>query len=54
MLAAVKQLAAEFREGDTIVAISPDLGDKYLDTVYDPTWVENSHYVCGYHATGTE
>jgi 2,3-diaminopropionate biosynthesis protein SbnA len=41
VLAAVKQLAAEFREGDTIVAISPDLGDKYLDTVYDPSWVEN-------------
>ena len=26
--------------GDTIVAISPDLGEKYLDTVYDPAWVE--------------
>ena len=23
-----------------IVAISPDLGEKYLDTVYDPAWVE--------------
>ena len=40
VLAAVQQLTPEFRRGDTIVAISPDLGDKYLDTVYDPTWVE--------------
>jgi 2,3-diaminopropionate biosynthesis protein SbnA len=39
VLAAVQQLAPEFRSGDTIVAISADLGDKYLDTIYDPTWV---------------
>jgi N-(2-amino-2-carboxyethyl)-L-glutamate synthase len=41
VLAAVRELAAEFAPGDTIVAISADLGDKYLDTVYDPAWVEN-------------
>jgi hypothetical protein len=41
VLAAVQELAAEFASGDTIVAISPDLGDKYMDTVYDPAWVEN-------------
>jgi 2,3-diaminopropionate biosynthesis protein SbnA len=40
VLAAVQQLAPEFRRGDTIVAISADLGDKYLDTIYDPAWVE--------------
>lgn len=40
VLAAVQQFADEFREGDTIVAISPDLGEKYLDTVYDPKWVD--------------
>lgn len=40
VLAAVKRLAPEFQAGDTIVAISADLGDKYLDTVYDPAWVE--------------
>jgi len=39
-LAAVQQLAPEFSRGDTIVAISPDLGEKYLDTIYDPAWVE--------------
>ena len=40
VLAAVQDLAAEFAPGETIVAISPDLGDKYLDTVYDAAWVE--------------
>jgi 2,3-diaminopropionate biosynthesis protein SbnA len=39
VLAAVQQFAPEFDPGDTIVAISADLGEKYLDTVYDPEWV---------------
>ena len=41
VLAAVQQLAHEFRHGDTVVAISADLGEKYLDSIYDPVWVEN-------------
>jgi len=40
VLAAVQQLAGEFQPGEIIVAISPDLGEKYLDTVYDPIWVD--------------
>ena len=36
-----RQLAQEFAPDDTVVAISPDLGDKYLDTIYDPNWVES-------------
>jgi cysteine synthase len=39
VLAAVRQLAPKFRRGETIVAVSADLGEKYLDTIYDPTWV---------------
>jgi cysteine synthase A len=42
VLAAVRQLAPEFKSGDTIVAISADLGEKYLDTVYDRAWVEKA------------
>src|SRR6476660_6288209 len=34
VLAAIQQLAPEFSVGETIVAISPDLGERYLDTVY--------------------
>lgn len=41
VLAAVRQLAPEFRPGDTIVAISPDLGERYLDTIYERAWVES-------------
>ncbi|MGB9001083.1 MAG: pyridoxal-phosphate dependent enzyme, partial [Pseudolabrys sp.] len=40
VLSAVQQLAPEFRRTDTIVAISADLGEKYLDTLYNPAWVE--------------
>jgi cysteine synthase A len=40
VLAAVQKLASEFKPGETIVAISADLGDKYLDTVYNPAWVQ--------------
>jgi cysteine synthase A len=40
VLAAVKAVSAEFVRGETIVAISPDMGDKYLDTVYNADWVE--------------
>src|SRR4029077_8394353 len=42
VLAAVQQLGPEFRRGDTVVAISADLGEKYLDTIYNPAWVEKA------------
>jgi cysteine synthase A len=42
VLAAVRQFAPEFSPGDIVVAISPDLGEKYLDTIYDPVWVKNN------------
>ena len=42
VLAAVQQLAPQFTRGDTIVAISPDLGEKYLDTIYDAAWVQEN------------
>jgi cysteine synthase A len=41
VLAAVQQMAPEFQRDDTVVAISADLGEKYLDTIYDPAWVKN-------------
>lgn len=43
VLAAVAADARSFEPGSTVVAISPDLGDKYLDTVFSPTWVAE-HY----------
>ncbi len=40
VLAAIKATSDEFALGETVVAISPDMGDKYLDTIYNPEWVE--------------
>jgi len=42
VLSAIRNTSSEFRAGDTVVAISPDLGDRYLDTIYNPEWVEEN------------
>ncbi|MBB5935019.1 2,3-diaminopropionate biosynthesis protein SbnA [Streptomyces zagrosensis] len=39
VLAAVQQFAPTLPEGSRVAVISPDLGDKYVDTVYSDTWV---------------
>ena len=41
VLAGVKAWQARIPHGATVVAISPDLGERYLDTIYDEAWVEN-------------
>ncbi|SUA90576.1 2,3-diaminopropionate biosynthesis protein SbnA [Pandoraea pulmonicola] len=38
VLRAVQMSGADIASGETVVAIAPDMGDKYLDTVYDPDW----------------
>jgi cysteine synthase A len=39
VLAAVERLAPTFPPNARVAAISPDLGEKYLDTVYSSSWV---------------
>ncbi|MFD5726021.1 2,3-diaminopropionate biosynthesis protein SbnA [Streptomyces sp. NPDC058368] len=39
VLAAVQKAAKDIPEGSTVVALSPDFGDRYLDTLYDDQWV---------------
>lgn len=39
VLAAVDRKRASLPPGATVVAIGPDTGDRYLDTVYDDDWV---------------
>lgn len=39
VLQAVRYLADRFTEDSVVVAISPDMGDKYLDTIYCDEWV---------------
>ncbi|MDD0972510.1 2,3-diaminopropionate biosynthesis protein SbnA [Pseudomonas fontis] len=43
VLAGVRQLAQQIEPGACVVAIAPDLGDRYVDTVYNPEWVTR-HY----------
>lgn len=43
VLSAVRQCAQQIGPDACVVAISPDLGDRYVDTVYNPAWVER-HY----------
>jgi len=39
VLAAVQRLRADIPADSRVVAIAPDLGDRYLDTVYNDDWV---------------
>ncbi|MFI0811917.1 2,3-diaminopropionate biosynthesis protein SbnA [Streptomyces echinatus] len=39
VLAAVRSMRDAIAPGATVLAISPDLGDRYLNTVYDDDWV---------------
>ncbi|MFD7017622.1 2,3-diaminopropionate biosynthesis protein SbnA [Streptomyces sp. NPDC059161] len=39
VLAAVRSMRDVIPPGATVLAISPDLGDRYLNTVYDDDWV---------------
>lgn len=39
VLAAVRSMHDAITPGATVLAISPDLGDRYLNTVYDDDWV---------------
>jgi N-(2-amino-2-carboxyethyl)-L-glutamate synthase len=39
VLAAVERLAGSIAPDATVVAISPDLGERYLGSVYDDDWV---------------
>ncbi|GAB3488185.1 2,3-diaminopropionate biosynthesis protein SbnA [Amycolatopsis cihanbeyliensis] len=43
VLTAVERFAPTLPRGARVVAISPDLGDKYLGTVYSPSWIAE-HY----------
>jgi 2,3-diaminopropionate biosynthesis protein SbnA len=42
-LAAIAALSGQIKRGSTLVVIAPDLGEKYLDTIYDDAWV-NRHF----------
>ncbi|MEV0374590.1 2,3-diaminopropionate biosynthesis protein SbnA [Streptomyces sp. NPDC050636] len=39
VLSAVQEKAKEIPEGSVVVAVSPDFGERYLETIYDDSWV---------------
>ena len=39
VLAGVQQWAAQIRPDDVVVAISPDMGERYLETLYSDDWI---------------
>ncbi|WP_018685277.1 2,3-diaminopropionate biosynthesis protein SbnA [Actinokineospora enzanensis] len=46
VLAAAERYLKDLPDDVTAVAISPDLGDRYLDTLYDRSWVEERFPGC--------
>ncbi len=43
VLAGIRQYASKIQTNAKVVFISPDRGDKYLDTVYNPQWVAENY-----------
>jgi len=48
VLAGIESYKQHFKPSDKIVAISPDFGERYLNTVYDDDWVD--HNISDQHA----
>jgi N-(2-amino-2-carboxyethyl)-L-glutamate synthase len=46
VLCAIRAMAARLKPKDLVVAVSPDMGDRYADTIYNPEWVDR-HYALG-------
>ncbi|MFP1811593.1 2,3-diaminopropionate biosynthesis protein SbnA [Lonsdalea quercina] len=42
VLCGVRQYEQKITDGATVVAISPDLGDRYINTIYNPEWVSEN------------
>lgn len=42
VLAAARTMIPQFRPGETVVCIAADMGDRYLDTLYDPDWLDET------------
>ncbi|MEU8531390.1 MULTISPECIES: 2,3-diaminopropionate biosynthesis protein SbnA [Streptomyces] len=42
VMSALSRMAPDIPEGSRIVAISPDLGDRYVQTIYNDSWVAST------------
>ncbi len=43
VVAAAKRLSNQIPAGSRVVVISPDMGDAYLDTIYNPDWIVSNY-----------
>lgn len=43
MLSGIRQYADKIKPDDVVVTISPDFGEKYMSTIYNPSWVESKY-----------
>ncbi|MER8225608.1 2,3-diaminopropionate biosynthesis protein SbnA [Streptomyces sp. NPDC094143] len=43
VLAALESMADRIPAGSRVVALSPDMGDRYVKTIYDDMWVANTY-----------
>lgn len=46
VLAAVRKLGPTLPQGARVAVISPDMGDKYVDTVYSDPWIADRYTEC--------
>ena len=53
VVTAVKQLISQIPEGSTVVALLPDRGERYLDTIYSDEWVQSELGDIAHHWTKT-
>ena len=51
VITAVKRLSREIPEGSTVVALLPDRGERYLDTIYSDEWVRSELGDIAHHWT---
>jgi cysteine synthase A len=42
VLAALESIADRVPTGSRVVALSPDMGDRYVKTIYDDMWVADT------------
>ena len=42
VIAAIQRMAGELPENATVVALLPDRGERYLDTIYSDEWVRKN------------
>ena len=51
VISAVERMSKEIPEGSTVVALLPDRGERYLDTIYSDEWVRNNLGDIAHHWT---